>query len=143
MMRRLVKQYKVRPEIRETALNLIQFLPQKDWHGELNAVYQFVKNRIRYVRDIRGVETVQTPLKTLEYGQGDCDDKVTLLAALLSAIGFKTRFKAIGFKPDQYVHVFLEVFINGKWLPMETTENVSIGWRPPYYRAAMVVDNDS
>ena len=40
---------------------------------------------------INGVETVQTPLRTLENEAGDCDDKSLLTATLLETFGFSTR----------------------------------------------------
>lgn len=130
-MRKMVNEYKTDITIRELALKLIEHLPQKDFLSELNALFNFVKNSIRYVQDINGVETVQTPLKTLDYKQGDCDDKALLLAALLESIGHKTRFYAVGFAPRSISHVLLECFINGEWIALETTEPLAMGWTPP------------
>jgi transglutaminase-like putative cysteine protease len=131
-MRRFVEEYKTYPEVRELALSLTRGLPQKDFHGEARALFNFVKNSIRYVKDINGVETVQTPLKTLEYGQGDCDDKATVLAALLESLGHETRLYAVGFAPQNISHVLLECNINGEWIALETTEPVEFGWRPQF-----------
>lgn len=130
-MRDAVDRYKTTAPIRELALQLTSHLPQKDFMGEAHALFDYVKNHIRYVKDIAGVETIQTPLKTLEYGQGDCDDKASLLAALLESIGHKTRFHALGFRPNNVSHVLLETNINGEWIPLETTEDVALGWIPP------------
>jgi transglutaminase-like putative cysteine protease len=131
-MRHFVDQYKIHPAIRETALKLTRNLPQKDFAGELDALFSFVKNSVRYVRDINGVETIQTPLKTLEYAQGDCDDKATLLAALLESLGHPTRFYAVGFQKNNISHVLLECNLHGEWIALETTEPVPFGWTPPY-----------
>lgn len=130
-MRRFVEQYKTAPQIRELALRLTQHLPQKDFRGEALALFNYVQNHIRYVKDIHDVETVQTPLKTLELSAGDCDDKATLLAALLESIGHETRFHAMGFRKNNISHVLLETNINGQWVAMDTTEPVSMGWLPP------------
>lgn len=116
--------------VREKALALVAGLPPKDWQAEMQAIFAFVRDRIRYVRDVAGVETVATPVKTLELGQGDCDDKTTLLAALLGTIGCETRFVALGFAPGHYSHVILEAQCNGEWVPLDPTEPVGIGWRP-------------
>ena len=130
-MRRYVEQYKTDPQIREVALDLVRHLDQKDFEGEVSQLFDFVQNNIRYVRDIHNVETVQTPLKTLEYSQGDCDDKVTLLAAMLQSLGHPTKFHAMGHGPNDIDHVFLEVYINNRWVALETTEPVNLGWLPP------------
>lgn len=133
-MREFVDQYKTHPRIRELALKLTRGISQKAYSEEARALFNFVQNSIRYTRDINGVETVQTPLKTLEYGAGDCDDKATLLAALLESIGFETRFHAMGFQPRDVSHVLLECNINGEWVALETTEPVAMGWLPPGIR---------
>ena len=126
-----VDRYKTHPVIRELALSLTRTLPQKDFEGEARALFRYVQNNVRYVRDINGVETVQSPLKTLEYGQGDCDDKATLLGALLESLGCKTRFLAVGFRKGHVGHVLLEANINNAWIAMDTTEPVNYGWTPP------------
>ena len=130
-MRRFVNEYKTNVIIRETALKIVERLPQKDFKGEINALFYFVQNRIRYVRDVNGVETVQSPLKTLEYSQGDCDDKSVLLATMLESLGHPTRFHAMGFRPRHISHVLLEVKLKNKWIALDTTEPNGIGWSPP------------
>lgn len=136
-MRGFVDRFKTNPIIREVALDLTRNLPQKDFKGEINNLFRFVQNNIRYVRDVVDVETVQTPIKTLEYSQGDCDDKATLLGALLESLGHPTRFHAMGFERGIVDHVILEVYIAGEWVPLETTEPVALGWRPPHVKTSM------
>jgi transglutaminase-like putative cysteine protease len=136
-MRAFVDQYKTAPQVRELALSLTRNLPQKAYSQEAEVISEFVKNRIRYVRDINGVETVQTPVKTLEYGAGDCDDKSTLLAAMLESLGFETRFHAMGFRLGDISHVLLECRIGDKWIALETTEPVAMGWLPKNIRESM------
>lgn len=130
-MRVFVDRYKTAKTVRELALQLTRHLPQKDYKAEVNRLFDYVQNHVRYVRDVNGVETVQSPVKTLEYGQGDCDDKSTLLAALLESLGHETRFHAMGFKKRHISHVTLEVKDGPKWVMLDTTEPNVIGWRPP------------
>lgn len=139
-MNQAVDQYKTHPQIRELALQLTRGLQQKDYAGEAQRLFDYVQKRIRYVRDINGVETLQTPLKTLEYGAGDCDDKAILLSTLLQAIGHESRFIAIGTKPGTLSHVAVEDRINGNWVNLETTEPVGFGWAPPYIAERMYGD---
>lgn len=130
IMRQLAREGKKSPIIRQLALSLVRGNHQKDWVGEVKNLHAFVRDKIRYVKDIEGVETVALPEITLQLEQGDCDDKSVLLASLLGSIGHPTRFVAIGFKPRQFSHVFVETKIGDKWIPLETTEPVSIGWTP-------------
>lgn len=131
-MSSLTKQGKKNPVIRQKAVELTRFLRQKDWLGEIHALFDFVQNNIRYLRDINGVETVHTPEQVLAQGQGDCDDKSILLASLLESIGHPTRFCAIGFSPGKISHVFVQTRVGGpnKWISLETTEPVDMGWHP-------------
>ena len=126
----LVKRYKKDIRIREQALELVAHLPPKAWSAEAAALFRFVRDDIRYVGDIRDVETVATPVKTLDYGQGDCDDKSVLLASLLESINHPTAFVAIGYSPDTFVHVYVQTRIKNGWVGMETTEPWPMGKRP-------------
>lgn len=130
-MSKLVREAKKLPEIRQTALSLIRRNGQKDRVGEVRDLHAFVRDRIRYVGDVRGVETLHTPIKLLEFGQGDCDDKSTLLAALLESISHPTRFVAVGFSPGRFDHVYVETKLRDKWIGLETTEPWPMGKVPP------------
>lgn len=141
VMRAYVHQYKADPAVRTAALELVRSLAQKDHLGEVVALHAFVRDHIRYVRDTRGVETVQTPPATLEIGQGDCDDKSTLLAALLESISFPTRFLAVGFAPKSLSHVLVETRVDNRWIALESTEPVPPGWKPRNPVFSMLVYN--
>lgn len=125
-----VREYKKSMAVRDTAARVTRHCPQKAFQCEVQSLHAFVRDRIRYLQDVNGVETVQTPAKTLEMGVGDCDDKSTLLAALLESIGHPTRFMAIGFEPDVFSHVYVETLVGSTWVPLETTEPVQVGWEP-------------
>ena len=64
IMREIVRKYKKDPAIYELSRKLVNHLGQKDWRGEGRALHNFVRDKIRYVKDIRGVETIQTPVET-------------------------------------------------------------------------------
>lgn len=138
-MGRLVKHGRQHPEIRRKALELTQSLGQKETRAEIDAVFSFVRDGIRYVRDIHNVETLHYPEIVLEQGSGDCDDKAVLLASLLESIGHPTRFVALAFQPGQFSHVITDTRLGYKrWLPMDPTENVPPGWRPPNIKDTMI-----
>lgn len=142
LMRSLVQRYKRSPQVRETALELLAAVRPKDWRGEIDALFKFVRDSIRYTRDIRGLETLQTPPVTLEVAAGDCDDKSTLLAALLESVGHPTRFVAVGFRsPDSYSHVYVETRIGTRWMPLDPTVEHELGWMPRTPVARMVFHN--
>ena len=137
----MVREYKKHPRIRDLAAQLTGDLASKDYHAEAMRLHQYVRDEIRYLRDVRGVETVQTPTLTLDLAVGDCDDKALLLAALLESIGHPTRFLAVGFQPGELDHVLVETKIGNHYLAAETTEPVPFGWRPPDVVESMLMYN--
>ena len=130
VMRAVTREYKKNMRVRERAGSLTKSCEQKDYACEVKKLHAFVRDSIRYLGDINGVETIQTPDKTLEFGYGDCDDKSVLLASLLESIGHPTRFVAIGFTPGVFEHVYVETLIGRRWIALETTEPVEAGWQP-------------
>ncbi len=127
----IVNKYKTNLVIRGLALSLVEFLPNKDERGEVETIFSWVQNHIRYVKDVHGVETVSTPDKTLEVMQGDCDDQSLLLACLLESIGHPTSFKIAGYNGDDFEHVYCVAFVQGEAIHMDATESEPIGWEPP------------
>ncbi len=127
----IVDKYKTDSTVRNLALSLVQFLPSKDELGEVQTIFAWVQDNIRYVKDVNGVETVSTPDRTLEVMQGDCDDQSLLLACLLESIGHPTSFKIAGYSGDDFEHVYCVVFIKGDAIHMDSTEDEPLGWEPP------------
>lgn len=142
IMSQLVRAHKKHYPIRQLALNLVAGARQKDWMAEIDRLHRYVRDRIRYVRDITGVETLATPIRTLQIGQGDCDDKSTLLATLLESIGHPTRFVAVAVAPGiAYSHVYIETKAREGWIPLETTEPWPAGVAVPGVSRRLVVNN--
>lgn len=140
LMSKISRKYKASPVIRELALSIVEHCHEKNWRHEAACLLRFVQNNIRYVRDIQGVETLQTPVQTLRIGQGDCDDTSMLLASLLGAVGHPTRFVAVGNAKDRYQHVLVQTKIGGKWIWAETTEYWPLG-KGPKFKSMMVEHN--
>lgn len=132
-MRRLILKGIAKWKVRSVALHVVEHLPEKDWRGEIRAVFDFVRYKIRYVKDIDGIETVLDPDKTLMIGQGDCDDKVVLGASLLKSIGYPVKLIAVGFNGRVFSHVFLAVWVEQEhaWIPMELIGGLPFGVAPP------------
>lgn len=142
-MSNLVNQYKNHPLIRQKGTALVQSVANKDWVGEINAIFNFVRNYIRYTRDIENTETIQTPVATLKLQHGDCDDMSMLLAALLATVGINTRFVAVGFAPQCFDHVYVEALEpdTGEWIACDPTEPNNLGWSAPGVVCRMQLEN--
>ena len=124
---------------RNQALALYQGLPPRDYLAEAAAAQAFVRDQIRYVRDPVETELVQAPQRTLQVGQGDCDDKATLLAALLKATGHPVRFVALALNGGPLSHVLVETKVGSDWHAAETIIPVPFGWYPPGVTSSYVL----
>lgn len=123
MMAKLAKDGRFSPEVHATARRILQNVPAKNWPAEVEAVYEFVRDSIRYTQDPDGAEGLQTPVVTLEIKAGDCDDKVILLGALLLSLNHPVRFCAVRLDDDPfYSHVFAQTRLGAGWVNLETTE---------------------
>jgi transglutaminase-like putative cysteine protease len=132
MMRQLINAYKTDLEIRTTAANVVFLTPEKDDLSEIEAVFNYVRDHIRYLKDVNMVETLTTPDRTLQLGYGDCDDQVVLLASLLESIGYPTRLVIAGYAdPGIYEHVYLQVCGQNQWIDLDPTEHYPMGFAPP------------
>lgn len=132
-MRAYIRLYQKFGPIRRKAAQLAAMAPQRDFVGQVNEIFTWLQNNIKYVGDTLGVETLQTPAETLAIGGGDCDDQATLLGAMLQSIDFPTKSVACGFEPDLYEHVFLQVYVRQRqrWYNLDPTEPFPMDWKPP------------
>ena len=106
---------------------------------DYGAVFEWVRDMVRYVRDVHEIETLATPDKTLITRAGDCYDQTTLLAALLESIGYPTRFVVTGYQVrDVFEHVHLQVFAGAQWIDCDPTESESLGFSPPSPISTMI-----
>ena len=65
-MRQMVNDYVSSPTILRAASSIIYLQPQHDQLAEAQALFEFVQGRIRYVRDVVGMETLANPEITLQ-----------------------------------------------------------------------------
>ena len=106
----------------------------KDRWAEVGALFHWVRNNVRYTRDIFRMELLHTARRMLELRAGDCDDMTILLGAMLVSTGHPVRLALTGFRrtrPHSYSHIYPEVNLRGKWIALDATMSHPIGWAPP------------
>ncbi|MCK6620974.1 MAG: transglutaminase domain-containing protein [Calditrichaceae bacterium] len=106
----------------------------KDYGGEVHALFEWVRRNIRYTRDIYRVELLHSARRILELKAGDCDDMTILLGAMLMSTGHPVRLVVVGFRPEKphaYSHIYPEVNIRDRWIPIDATVRYPMGWAPP------------
>lgn len=133
-MRDMAFKGSVHPDVIDAARIVIRDVGHKDYYGEAEAIFNWVKSNIRYVRDPNGVEMIQAPWVTLKKGAGDCDDLSTLINSLLASIGMQTGYETIRSdpaNPDEFSHVYSIVKTPVGWRAADPTVAIStFGWRP-------------
>jgi transglutaminase-like putative cysteine protease len=140
-MAAIARGYKTAPLVRETALKVLGRVPEKNWRAECAALLAYVQEHVKYVRDVLGVETLQTPVQTLRLRRGDCDDQSMLLAALLMSVGHPARFVAVGSETNTFCHVLVQTKIGADWV---WCEPINRGWpmgKAPFKFKSMMIEN--
>jgi len=134
------------PRIRTLAIDIIRRagVREKDKLGEVDAIHQWVMQHLRYVNDPLWQEFITYP-ETLAFDQkdGDCDDHAVLEAALLGAIGIRTRFVTVAPKPGPMSHVYLQANVTSddgtgtgarvaRWIDLDPImKDQPMGWAVP------------
>ena len=130
-MQVLVNQSLTDPVVINTAKSIIRFLPERNYPMFVDALREFLSQRVLFCKDPRGVELLHTPRYMLDtiarrfYLQADCDDAAILAAALGKALGLRARFVALGFSVPRapLSHVYTEIGLpSGEWIPLDTTK---------------------
>ena len=105
-------------ETRQLAESICEGLDSKDYTSEYLALYYFLLQHSRYMRDPRRVELVRAPYiisRMILEGHRpslDCDDMGTWLAAAVMSVGGAPEFVTVAFTDQtfegepQYSHVF-------------------------------------
>lgn len=131
-MYELIDQAKTDAKFQELVYGLTKGLANKDYLGEINRIFDWVKRTVRYTRDPHGVELVQDVWATLHRGRGDCDDFTILLGAACEVMGAPCRIVTVSTRPDKEpVHVYPEVKVGMRWVPLDATvRGARPGWAP-------------
>lgn len=105
---------------------------ERDWRGEIDALYRYVRENVRYTRDTYMLELLQRPDRTLQLRIGDCDDLTILLASLYMSIGYAVMLRIIGLGGNTYQHIYLVVGIPPEepedWIPVDPSRDEGPGW---------------
>lgn len=116
LMRGVARERSRHPLVRELALHIVRMagVHSQNYIDEALAIGRYVHKKVRYVRDIKGVETLHDPLTLIDQlrrgeAQGDCDDMSLLIAALLLSIGHSPKFRIVKYSPNSqgFAHIYV------------------------------------
>ena len=140
-MKSIIKESSRNPYVREWAKNIVSRVEVNNKKGEARAIFNFVRDFVRYTRDPLGFEYIQTPPVLLEDVRlyqggkgdrpvGDCDDMTVLSLSLLKSIGFEVAIKVVAFSNSKkFSHVYGLVKIGHDWVPFDCVRpGMDMGW---------------
>jgi hypothetical protein len=123
--------------------------PQYDDWAKVCAIYDAVRNHFYFVLDPVTKEVVMPFPDLWDLAAGDCDEiNATAMAVLLGVVGYEPRLVTIAadaHDPESFSHVYVEVFVQGNWIPVDAARpGAQIGVEPPSYfrRAAWSLTSD-
>jgi len=141
------------PEVRKFALQVVNrkcgkrwCIDERDTWGEAKAIFDAVRENVRYTGDIYMLDTFQHPSKwTLKYHGGDCDDYTITLGSALQSIGHQVMLRIIQTNDNEdFNHIFL---LDGippgdpqKWVALDASTNKPAGWHPPMNQIVKMKD---
>lgn len=121
--------------VRQKAIDILfeKGIRAKDYLGEIKALFEWVQQNVRYTKDPFRLEVLHSARRILELRAGDCDDMTILLGAMLESIGHPIRLVIVGptpVRPDLFSHIYLEVYLKGRWIALDATMHFPMGWAP-------------
>lgn len=131
------------PQVREFAMKSLTkkcgknwCIPERDYEGEIKAIFNSIRKNVRYTGDIYKLDTFQGAKRTLAYKGGDCDCYTITLGSCLQTVGYPVKIRIIQTvdSPD-YNHIFLLAGTPPRnptrWISLDASVNKPAGWHPP------------
>lgn len=110
--------------------------PEKNHKAEIKAIFDAVRSKIRYVRDTYNKDLYQHPVRTLQFGGGDCDDYSIVLASMLQSVGYPVKLRVIRTKDSEdWNHIYVLVGLPPRqpteWISLDGSVEKAAGWEAP------------
>lgn len=122
------------------AKNLLRNVPAHDEWSEVESIFDWVVNNIRFTKDPVSKESLYPPSELLKIRSGDCDDIAMLLGALYLAVGYPARLVTVAASaqaPTEFSHVYTEVEVppgSNNWIAADAARpGAQFGVHPPLY----------
>lgn len=131
------------PKVREFTLKALTkkcgknwCIPERDYEGEIKAIFNSIRKNVRYTGDIYKLDTFQGAKRTLGYKAGDCDCYTIALGSCLQSVGYPVKIRIIQtVDSPEYNHIFLLTGVPPrnprKWISLDASVNKPAGWHPP------------
>lgn len=142
IIEQFIKEYSLLPEIRQLVASILKPCKSKNYLCYVQKIVEYIQKYVKYVNDPPKSEILQSPLRTLQLGIGDCDDHTILAGTLLRAAGFKIRI-TLGAPLGRYNHVYIHVYVPGHgWVTVDTTSATPLSQKPYQEREMVEIGNE-
>jgi len=108
------------PAIARKALEITE--GKETLYAKVRAIHEYVMNEIRYI-NFSGVLDAEA---CMLLGEGSCNGKSRLFVAMARTLGIPARVVGgiiLNKSPKRTIHQWVELFINGQWVPFCPTNN--------------------
>jgi transglutaminase-like putative cysteine protease len=154
---KMIKKGRADPRMRKLAVTIVSkkcgdgwCTAEKDPLAELKAIFDYVRENVRYVKDPVDKDLFQHPFRTLQFHAGDCDCYTILIACLVQQIGYPVRMRVVRTKDSQdWNHIYLTtgIKVGNKmvWKALDASVNKPAFWDPvtaPETRHLIVAKRD-
>jgi len=128
---RVVERYTGDPLLVEVTCEVLRKngVAARDERGLARAVLHFATHAIKYFREYP--ERWVSPLRTIAWGVGDCDDKAIVIATMLRGFRIPVRLKFLRIQlPSgrKVAHVYPQAQIGGQWISLESVTEKPLGF---------------
>lgn len=149
---KMIQKGRDNPEVRRRTVQILSrkcgkkwCVPEKNWRAEVVAVFDSVRENIRYTRDTYNKDLFQHPLRTFEFGGGDCDDYAIVLASMLQSVGYPVKLRVIQtVDSTDWNHIYVLVGLPPQgpkqWVSLDASVDKPAGWQAPRDIVAAVKD---
>jgi len=149
---KMIQKGRDNPEVRRRTVQILSrkcgkkwCVPEKNWRQETVAVFDSVRENIRYTRDTYNKDLFQHPLRTFEFGGGDCDDYAIVLASMLQSVGYPVKLRVIQtVDSTDWNHIYVLVGLPPQgpkqWVSLDASVDKPAGWQAPRDIVAAVKD---
>lgn len=107
-------------------------IPGNDYAGIAKCLQSWVTAHIKFFREFP--ERFASPMRTLKWGIGDCDDRSILVGAALRGFRVPVKLRFVRYLQPQTnerkSHVYPLAKLNDKWVALETVRKVPFGFDP-------------
>jgi len=133
----VVRKFTGHPDLIDWAADFIRAyqIPERDNAAFARALQQYAQEHIQFFRE--RPERFASPLRTLQWGIGDCDDKSIFIATVLRSFRIPVRLRFIRYRKQlldgtrkTISHVYPQAQLDGQWVTLESVHPWPMGKDP-------------